>query len=160
MLMEGEEAIAHGKRTEAEAIFTRIKEGTTSGLFHVSAVQYLGLLKFQEGQKDSAYQLLQSIVSELGEDAKCVLHSLAADHSNWDLVSKLSSDCFQFAPSQEIALRNARAFAYLKQPKPAGGWLQTAVSQGPLDVKKILNEDPFQAIKHEPDFDYFVKRFT
>ena len=160
LLMSGEEALSLGKRREAEAIFTEVKEGTTSGLFHISAMQYLGLLKFQDGEKETAYQLLLPILKELSDDSKCVLHLLAADHCNWALVADLSSDCFQVAPTQLIALQNARAFAHLKQPKPAGGWLQTAVSKGPLDIKNILNEDPFQAIKHEPDFQHFVKRLT
>jgi Zn-dependent protease len=158
LFVQGEEALALGKRAEAERIFSILKEKTHSGVFHITAMQYLGLLKFKEGLKEESYQLLFPIIDDLSDEARCILHELAATHQNWDLVAKLSSDCFQIAPLQEVALSNARAFAYLRQPKPAGGWLQTAAASGPLDVRKILNEDPFQAIKHESDFQQFVSR--
>ena len=87
----------------------------------------------------------------------CLLHALAAEHFNWDLVAKLSAECFQFAPTQEMALRNARAFAHLRKAKPAGGWLQTAASNGTLEIENILKEEPFQAIKLEPDFQQFIR---
>ena len=67
-----------------------------------------------------------------------VLHELAAEQKNYPLVVELATVCYQIAPNQKVALRNARAFAYLKQAKPAGGWLQTAWQYGGLNLNSIL----------------------
>ena len=157
LVVQGEALIATGKWNDAAKIFSEVKEKTTSGLFYVAAVQYLAFLKSQAGQKEEAYQLLLSIEEEISIEAKCVLHALAEEHHNWALVAKLSSECFQYAPSQEMALRNARAFAALHEAKFSGGWLQTAAMNGTLDIEKILKEEAFQAIKLEPEFQHFVK---
>lgn len=156
-LVEGEIALAAGNHAKAEQIFLEIKDKTTAGLFHTQAMQYLAFLKIQAGEKEAAYQLLVPIAAYLSDQGSCLLHELAAEHKNWDLVAKLSAECFQIAPTQEMALNNARAFAYLHQPKYAGGWLQTAAANGALQIEEILNEELFQAIKHEPEFEHFIR---
>jgi hypothetical protein len=83
---------------------------------------------------------------------------LAAEHHNDPVVASLSSSCYQIAPTQEMALRNARAFAHLKEPKKAGGWLQTAWQYGGLDLQKVLQEDSFAALKGNSEFDEFVDK--
>jgi hypothetical protein len=55
-----------------------------------------------------------------------------------------------------MALRNARAFAHLKQPKPAGGWLQTAWQEGSFNLDALLNEEGFKEMKENPEFREFV----
>ena len=157
LLVQGEASLAMGKLNEAAKVFSEVREKTASGLFYVTATQYLAFLYSQMGQKEEAYKLLLPLEEELTIEAKCILHTLAAAHHNWTLVAKLSSDCFQYAPSQEMALCNARAFAALQQAKFSGGWLQTAAMNGTLDIEKILKEEEFQAIQLEPDFQHFVK---
>ena len=74
------------------------------------------------------------------------------------MVAKLSKECYQLAPSQTVALQNARAFAFLKEAKIAGGWLQTAWQYGGLDLFKILGEEVFAALRGSPEFDELVER--
>jgi len=156
LLEEAERALQEGKKGEAEKLFTAIREKTKKGLLHQVATQYLAMLEHHAGNNNAAYELLLPIEEELTGEMKVLLHTLAAEHKNWPLVAKLSTECFQLQGSQAIALNNARAFASLHQPKPAGGWLQTASYAAPLDLQKILNEEPFQGIKQEPDFTHFT----
>lgn len=155
--LEAEMAMAAGKHKDAERIFLEIKDKTKSGLFHSNAMQYLAFLKAHAGNKEEAYQLLLQVTDQLSNEGSCLLHELASAHQNWDLVTKLSATCFQIAPTQEMALNNARAFAHLGQAKFAGGWLQTAAMNGTLEIGNILNEETFQAIKHEPEFEQFIR---
>jgi len=75
----------------------------------------------------------------------------------WDVVAKLSHEVYQFAPTQAHALANARAFAYLHQAKPAGGWLQTALEFGEMGREQILAEPEFQALMQNPEFREFIE---
>ena len=157
LMDNAEQALHEGKRLDAERLFTEIRQKTSTGLFHAAATQYLAFLQAKRGQKKEAYEMLLPLEQELSDESRCLLHRLAAEHGNWELVAKLSTDCYQLMPTQEAALSNARAFAFLHQPKPAGGWLQTAWQAGGLDLKKVLNEDEFQAIKLDPEFQRFVR---
>jgi hypothetical protein len=156
-LGKGEEALILGSRAEAERLFSEVIATTKSGDMHNRALQYMAVIKWEAGQKQEAYELLLPIEDNLSDDIRCILHSLAAEQQNWTLVAKLSAECFQFAPTMMMALNNARAFAFLHQSKPAGGWLQTAAMEGNLDLEKLLKEEEFQAIRDEPDFQHFIR---
>lgn len=156
-LEAGERALQEGRRHDAEQIFSELASKTDAGVIHVTALQYLAILKAQEGQKEEAYQLLLPLEAELAEEVRCLLHHLAADHQNWPLVAKLSTECYQFKQSQETALINARAFAHLNQAKPAGGWLQTAWREGAFDLERVLHEDAFQGVRRDPEFLRFLQ---
>jgi hypothetical protein len=152
----GEKALQEGRRPDAKRIFAALQAKTSSGLIHWTSVQYLALLKAQEGLKEEAYQLLLPAEEHLAEEMRCLLQELAAEQKNWPLVAKLSVDCYQTKQTQEVALMNARAFAYLHQAKHAGGWLQTAWRQGGFDLKKVLKEEAFQAVSGDPEFQHFL----
>lgn len=156
-LAQAEQALQEGRRTDAELLLSEIREVTKEGILYRTATQFLAFLNMQKGQKEEAYRLLLPIEDHLAEDIRCLLHQLAAEHQNWPLVAKLSAGCYQIAQNQETALRNARAFAHLHQPKPAGGWLQTAWRHGGLDIEKVLNEEEFQVIKKDPEFQRFIQ---
>jgi hypothetical protein len=156
-LEEAEKALQEGKKSEAEALFTEIRETTKEGLLYIAATQYLAMIQYQAGHKEEAYQLLLPVEESLADEMKVLLHTLASEHQNWPLVTKLSAECFQCTQSQEIALNNARAFARMRLAKLAGGWLQTAYSAGPLNLEKILNEEAFQGIRQDPEFQYFIQ---
>ncbi len=157
LLEEAEKALQEGRKSDAEKRFTEIRETTKEGLLYKAATQYLAMIQYQDGHKDDAYQLLLPMEEALADEMKVLLHGLAAEHQNWSLVAKLSAECFQLAQSQEIALNNARAFATMHLAKPAGGWLQTAYSSGPLNLEKILKEEEFQSIKQDPEFQHFIQ---
>ncbi len=129
---------------------------SSTGLLGVAAAQYLAFLDMKEGRHREAYDLLLPIKEQIADESLCLLHQLAAEFKNYPVVAELSADCFQTAPTQEMALRNARAFAFLKQPKHAGGWLQTAWQEGNFDLQAVLKEEVFASIKDLPEFREFT----
>ncbi len=157
---DGERALAEGRNADAEKIFSEVRSRTKDGLLFFASSQYLAFLHMHAGRKKEAYDLLLPIEKNIADESRCLLQQLAAEAGNWELVARLSAECYQVAPTQEMAVRNARAFAYLRQPKPAGGWLQTAWQYGGLQLEKILAEQEFQAIKEDPDFRQFTDLLT
>ena len=156
-LMKAEMALQTGNHEEAKVLFESIREKLREGVIYVSATQYLALLILKKGEKDKAYDLLLSIEEQLNPDPLCVLHQLAFERKNYELVAKHSSSCYQFAPTQEIALRNAKAFAGLQQPKPSGGWLQTAWKFGNINIDEVLQDTVFDSIRSNSAFTEYVK---
>jgi len=155
-LMKAEIALQSGNKEEAKRLFETIRSKVHQGVIYVAATQYLALLVLEEGENHKAYELLSSIEKQLSDDTLCILQKLAFEEKNYPLVAKLSSSCYQAAQSQEVALRNARAFANLTDPRPAGGWLQTAWQFGGLDLKKTVEENTFEKIRQDPTFKEFV----
>lgn len=156
LMTQAEEALQQGRKEEARLLFEQICSKSSDGILSLAAAQYLAFFDMKEGKKEEAYQRLLPIKDHLADEAVCLLHQLASEHSNDNLVADLSTACYQFTPSQEVALRNARAFARLKQPSPAGGWLQTAWQHGAFDLQKILNEPAFLQVKEDKDFQDFI----
>jgi hypothetical protein len=156
LIMQAEEALQEGKVEEAKRLLGEVREKAGKGVLAVTAAQYLAFLAMKEGKKQEAYDLLLPIKHQLADDALCILHELAAEQKNYPLVVELSTSCYQMAPSQKMALNNARAFAHQKKAKPSGGWLQTAWQFGGLDLAAILQEEEFQEMKNNPDFKEFV----
>ena len=151
-----ERALAAGDKKEAERLFEEVRRKSKKGLLFSAATQYLAFLKIAEGHRKEAYILLLPLQKSLATEAKILLHELGYEEKNWELVADLAIECYQENQKPEIALRNAKAFAYLKKPKPSGGWLQTALREGEFDLGKMLEEEPFFSIKNEPDFKEFI----
>jgi Zn-dependent protease len=156
-LSHGEKALEEGKKEEARQIFENIREKTKAGMIFVSATHYLALIHLENGNNHDAYELLLSVKDHLELDALCLLQKLAFEEENFSLVTDLSSSCYQLMPTQDVALRNAKAFASLNKAKPAGGWLRQAIELGNLDLQKTLSEDTFKNIKDDPIFKSFFK---
>ncbi|HSX38683.1 MAG TPA: site-2 protease family protein [Chlamydiales bacterium] len=156
LLMEGETALKEGKKTEAREIFEEVCKKGGDGLLAAAARQYLAFLENEEGKFRQAYDLLVSVKKHLTAESLCLLHKLAANEKDYSLVAELSSECYQASPTCEVALRNARAFAFLKQAKPAGGWLQTARQHGAFDLATLLQEEEFASMQNDPEFRYFI----
>ncbi len=158
LLMQGEFLLQAGKKEEAKACFEKVCEKAKGGVLASSAAQYLAILLMQEGKHKEVYDLLLPLQDHLADDTRCLLHGLAAEYQNDAVVAKLSSACYQTSPTEEIALRNARSFARLKEPKLTGGWLQAAWSYGKLDLDKILQEAPFAELRNHIEFEEFIKK--
>lgn len=156
LLVQAEAALQLGERAQARKLLEEVLAKSSTGLLGVAAAQYLAFLDMKEGRHREAYDLLLPIKEQIAEESLCLLHQLAAEFKNYPVVAELSADCFQTAPSQEMALRNARAFAFLKQPKHAGGWLQTAWQEGNFDIEAVLKEEVFASIKDLPEFREFT----
>ena len=158
LLMQGEAFLREGKKGEAKQCFEKVYEKAKGGLLGATSAQYLAIFMAQEGKRQEAYDFLLPIQDHLADDTRCLLHKLAAEYKNDEVVAKLSVECYQIAPTQEKALCNARAFARLKKGKMAGGWLQTAWQYGGLDLEKILHEDAFAHLVGHSEFDEFVSK--
>lgn len=156
LMIDLEAAMSQGKLDEAKRLIEQIRSRVSSGILFLTATQYLSFLFSREGKRKEAYRLLLSIKGNLGEDSSLLLHELAFEENNYSLVTELSADCYQLAPTQETALRNARSFGFLDQPKPAGGWLRAAQQLGPLDTEAILKEKAFLSVKEHPEFREFI----
>lgn len=130
LMIQAENALQEGRVDEAKRVLEEIREKAVGGVLAFTAAQYLAFLYMKEKKRDEAYNLLLPIKDHLADDSLCILHELAAQRKNYPLVIELSAPCFQIAPSQKMALANARAFAYQHEAKPAGGWLQTAWQYG------------------------------
>jgi Zn-dependent protease len=155
-MMDAETALEEGRVDEAKRLLNEVQEKAKGGLLAEAAAQYLAFLAVKEGKRQEAYDLLLPLKSHLADDALCLLHELAAERQNYSLVAELSAEVYKIAPSQKMALNNARAFAQQAQAKPAGGWLQTAWQFGGLDVTRLLQEQAFASIKENPEFKNLV----
>jgi Zn-dependent protease len=156
LMAEGEIALQEGRVEEAKRIFEAVREKAAHSLLGRTATQYLAFLQAKEGKSEEAYELLLPMQKHLSGEGLCLLHELAAERRNHLLVASISAECYQIAQSRKMALANARAFAFLNQPKEAGGWLQTAWQFGGVDLNHILKEEDFQKLKDDPEFKQFV----
>lgn len=160
MLQQAEGLLQQNKKDEAEKLFSEIRIKASGGLLAAAASQYLAFLYLEKSQRSEAYDLLLSCQDRLEDRAKCLLHELASEHQNYPLVAELAKECYQLTSTQKVALRNARAFAELNQPEPAGGWLFTAWQLDPFDIKKILQEEVFSRMINEKAFHHFIDQMS
>jgi stage IV sporulation protein FB len=156
LIRYGEVALQEGRKEDAKKIFERVRSKAKKGIIYGLATNYLAMMDYDAGEKHKAYELLLAVKEQLPEESSSFLQKLAFEEENFDLVIELSSISFQVESTVEVALRNARAFAVLNQPEPAGGWLQRAVQSGPVDIENILSEKFFNKVKDNPEFLRFI----
>jgi stage IV sporulation protein FB len=156
LLAQGEELLQKGNKEEAQRLFEEVRDKAQGGILAATAAQYLSFLYVEQNRHHEAYELLLPLKRELTNEGLCLLHQLAELEHNPELVTELSTECYQCTPNLEVALRNARAFAQLKQPQHAGGWLQTAWQHGPFDLEAVIHHSDFSGVKDDPQFRNFV----
>lgn len=154
---KAEEDLQAGRKEQALAAFEKIHKEAKQGMIDTLATQYLALLKYDQGKTREAYELLRSIKSDLAPDAQCLLHRAAFEEKDYALVNEMGGPCFQTTPTSEVALRNAIACAHLSQPRPAVGWLQTALQEGLDNFPEILKDRSFDSIRNDPHFQALIK---
>ncbi len=157
-MQRAEASLSQGNKGEAKALLQNVLAHASSGILHNTASQYLAFLLFEEGKRHEAYELLLSVKEGLPDEAVCLMHELAFEEKNFELVTHLATSCYRMVPSQEVALRNAKAFASLQFAKQSGGWLQTAWNMGTLDVENILKESIFDPVRKNPEFIQFISK--
>lgn len=74
---EAEEDLQAGNKEKALSEFERIRSETHEGVIRRLATEYLAFLKYEKGESEQAYQLLQSIRADLSGEALCLLHKAA-----------------------------------------------------------------------------------
>jgi Zn-dependent protease len=155
---KGEQLLQNRQKEEAAQVFEQVGEKAPGGMLAATAAQYLAFLYVEEKKNKKAYQLLLPLQKELSPESIALLHRLAEEEGNASLVAELSVDCYQHSPNQEVAIRNAKAFAFLNHPQRAGGWIQTAWQHGSFDLQALLAEPPFERVRENPQFRCFVDR--
>ena len=153
LMQKIEQALAAGKEGEAKTmLLDLLKKIEKKGVIFLMAEQHLAFLYLKASKIEEAYKLLLPIKNKLTDEAKLLLHKIAFDKKNYQLVKELSSECYNLAAKSEVALINAKAFAALGEAKPSGGWLHTALEQSELELDTILQDPLFQKIKNNPQF--------
>lgn len=157
LMEEAEKAMDEGQKAKAEGLLAQVLTQAKRGMLHTLATQYLGMIKYEQGNHKDAYILLRSILLELTPQAQCILHRLAFEEKDYALVKELAGVCYQVSPTPESALRNAYAAARLSEVKSAVGWLHTAFQEGVDNLSEILEEDVFDTIRTDPLFKDFAQ---
>ena len=156
LFSEGEKAVQEGRKEEAKKLFCELREKAKKGLLFVRATITLAQIEESEGHTVEAYQLLLPLRKELPPEGICFLQTLAMKEREYSVVVELSGFCYEYQPTVEVAVMNARAFAFLKQPEAAGGWLQAAFQKGIVPMKEVLEEEEFRDILSDPLFQKFI----
>ena len=156
-LMRAEEALIRGNDEEAARILQHLRDSSQKGILYITATQYLSRITFQKGKYKETYDLLVSIKEHLSDEFLVLLHFVAFETADFQLVSELSASCYQKDPSLETALRNAIAYASLKNAKAVVGWLEAAIRFGLENVKQLTEEKAFDHVRNEPEFLAFIE---
>jgi len=155
-LSRAENLLKEGKKEEAYVLLEEINHKASEGIIHAISTQYLAFLEFERANLEKCYALLVSIRPQLSDEGLCLLHRVAFEKGDFPLVVELSGPCFQCMPTPEAALRNAEACALLAESSAALGWLKTAKQEGVENLKEIVNDRPFDTIRHDPHFQAFI----
>jgi len=156
MLLKAEEALVLGEIDQAMALFRSLREQSKKGLIWSTATQQLGLLEYEQGNREVAYALLLEAQKDLVDEATYVLHELAFEEKNYKLVADLSAKAFQANQEVDVALRSAGAFAQIGQVKPAIGWLHAALEQGLESLDTIIASTLYDPIRSDSHFQKFI----
>lgn len=157
-LMEAEALFRAGRKDEALASFQALRVITGSGMIYDTSTQYAALILDDQGQPQAAYDLLKPMHDRLDPPTLLLMHRLAFDHQDDQIVSSLGASVFQLFPLAEVALRNAYAAARLGQPQGAVGWLETAKQNGVENLDEIIKEPSFDPIRRDTAFKEFAKQ--
>lgn len=140
---------------EAKELFVDLRNKSKNGLIFNQSTHYLAFIEYEKNDFKKAYEYLLTIKDKLGDDGICLMHKLAFEENNFELVKELSSSCYKLSSTKSVALINAKAFAMLKEAKPAGGWLNTAMQYGDIDLNSLLLEHYFAYVKDDEEFKKF-----
>ena len=152
-----EEAVAKQKRKDleaAKAIFKKLLHSKNKTI-KSSSVESFAKILYEENKSKEAYKLLLQRDPSSLKSGKCLLCKLAYEAKNYALIEQFSQEIYEIEPSYEIALLNSKAFAHLKKPAYAGGWLKTAsLFEGAPqeEISTLLNTDLYATIKDDEEF--------
>ncbi len=156
-LQEAEAELRLGNKQHALDLFEAVRKEAKEGMIHALASQHLAFLDYEMGKKREAYLALVPLKDRLDPEGICLLHRLAFEENDYQLVFELAGPVFQLLPEAEVALRSAYACASLAQAEAAVGWLQTALSSGVENLKEIVQEKTFDPIRTNPAFLSFIQ---
>lgn len=156
IFLEAEMNLRQGNKEKALAAFEQLRKVSKKGMIFDAASQYAAFLYFDQGDFQSAYQILLPLKDRLDPDALALLHRAAFEKEDFSTVMELAGSVFQYVPEPEVALRSAYAAAHLKLAEASIGWLQTARQSGALNIQEIVTEKTFDSIRTNPAFKEFI----
>lgn len=151
-----EAELIQGHKEEALQAFEKIKAHAKEGMLYTTASEYAALLAYESGKRQEAYQSLKDLKDELDGEGLCLLHQVAFEENDFQLVIELSGQVFQFLPLPDVALRNAFAAAQLSKVEETLGWLQAAAQEGVQNLPEIVRDKVFESLKGDPQFQKFI----
>ncbi len=155
-LLDAEMQLRQGHPTEALQAFETLRITAKEGVIFDAASQYAAFLHYDKGEIPETYQILLPLKERLDPNALVLLHRVAFEKGDFALVIEIAGPVFQYTPEAEVALRTAYAAAHLHQVESSVGWLQTAHQSGVENLKEIVQEHLFDAIRNDPVFQKFI----
>lgn len=152
-----EQSLQQGDTTKAKELLHSIRASHSKGILHQIATESLARIYFQEHDLLQSYELFKSVKGGLDPESKEMLHEAAFATGDWELVNDLSQECFQYTPSQDIALRASISSAQLHHVDASLGWLETALQKG-LNLREAVKERGFDPIRNVDKFQQFLER--
>lgn len=158
--INGVEALKNNDLEKGKAILKRLLKSKDAAIKH-SAIESVAKIHLQENEADKAYELLLNADPQMLKEGKCILCRLAFERQNYSLVGKHSREIYELEPTYEVALLNAKAFGYLKEPALAGGWLQTASLFGEEFaelIKSEMQDAAFDPVREHEAFQSYAEK--
>lgn len=156
LIKKAEEDLQAGRKQEAFDKFRLIRDLTQSGVIYNLATYYEAILLNEQGDYKTAYEILHPLKNKLDMHAWQLLQQLAYHNHECKEAIKLGDRIFSEMPNYEIAFINALCYAELQQPKPAVGWLESAVRHGLPHVQAMLSKNEFDSIRESVPFKDFI----
>jgi hypothetical protein len=95
--------------------------------------------------------MLKEVRPHLSAEMMLLFHQLAYDAGDYQTVVQIGAECYQTAPTYEIAVFNALAHAQRHEAEATIGWLQCAQRDGVPDFNKLIQR---------PEFDFVRVKFS
>lgn len=152
LFKEAEYARQSGQDEQALSQYLELRDRTKKGVLYLAATESAASLMAQMGRFQQAYELLQSISTQLSSQALTLLHQLAYQLGEWKEAIRLGSRVYKEQPDYQTAVVNSLCHATLGETEPAIGWLQAAIDEGLPNVPEILEKREYDSIRNHAAF--------
>lgn len=152
MFRQAEQELSLGHYTDALEKFRVVREKSGRGMFYGLATVQMARVMTRLGETREALNLLKPEEKKLPKEAFPLLHNLAFEEGDFDLVSRLANDSYTMNPSVEIAWRNSIAYGYRSDVRAVVGWLRCAMRDGMVVTLDTLDNVAFRSVRHNKEF--------
>ncbi|PIR14943.1 MAG: hypothetical protein COV48_17100, partial [Elusimicrobia bacterium CG11_big_fil_rev_8_21_14_0_20_64_6] len=144
-----------GRREEAVAVLTVLRERTRAGLTYASATLQLAFFLYLLDRVEESYALFKLVPeSDMSPAARVAYADAARRRGDFELALRLGRTNFHDAPGAQAAAATALAAAGLGDARETVAWLRTAVRLGL--AKSELRAKEFDAVRATDEFREFV----
>lgn len=150
----GVEAIKNNELEKAKLSLKTLVKSSDTQIRH-SAIEALAKAYYLGNEHKKAYQLLLTADHQFLKEGKVLLCRLADACKNYTLIARHAFEIYSLESTYEIALLNSKAFAFLKKPTLAGGWLMTAAQFGEEEKKgvvRLLGDALYDGVRDDTAF--------